>query len=597
MDLGIRPSQYITTFGPGAIIETPLGPYILSGTSEVIQRISDNGIDINDLEIREPLLENGLLGGARIFRLPDENISERFSHPVKKFPTWNHCETHKRIYRNDTGCSLCTGKNRDASKTAKFASRFLVACRFGHLDDVPWDMLVHSGQGRSENAPRCNPPYFEWLGSGATLKSITIRCPACGANRPLNQIYSSKFKCRGRRPEISAGKWDDCENEEAEVVQRGSFTLRLPEIVTSLSIPPFTSGLHRILMRPDIQSVIDIIEAIGLTEENFRGAVENIQKKKKIPFHVGEFLLKTKWREIERALEDFNNASKQVTKKQFLEREHRALLMATENGFPPRISTDKQKPWNSEWFEVDQNFIRHEVSGPFKKLKFRVVPVDVLRVVLVQNGFRRVEYSGPNSKLTSAKARDLENPDKFWVPGVSQLGEGIYIDLNPLIKDQLGWVPTGASAQEWLNGDYFQNSEDSIDWNPLSIWWHSLSHRLINALALHSGYSSNSIRERLYLSKSPEGKMQGGVLLYTTQPGGDGTLGGLTSLVPDFEEILELALETVDSCSNDPLCEKSEIDPISHVGAVCYSCQIVSETSCEHFNSYLDRRILLENLP
>ena len=34
-----------------------------------------------------------------------------------------------------------------------------------------------------------------------------------------------------------------------------------------------------------------------------------------------------------------------------------------------------------------------------------------------------------------------------------------------------------------------------------------------------------------------------------------------------------------------------------YIGASCYGCTMNSETSCEHRNMWLDRNILLENIP
>ena len=595
MELGLRPSQFITTFGPGALVETPQGPFILCDTKEALLRIGQNGIQMQDLEIRDPLLEQGILDGAHIFRLPDEVVSDRFRYPTKRFPTWNHCEQHGQIYRNDIGCSACKGPQKSLSKTNKFASRFLMACPNGHLDDVPWRALVHAQPGQERTD--CNPDFYLWRGSGATLRSITISCPKCGISKALSEIYSSKPSCRGRRPEISGGDKEEC-NQNALVVQRGSFQLRLPQVFTSLSIPPFTTGLHVVLLRTDVQAILDAVEGIGLNEENFKNAVENSARKSRIPPKVAAHLKSTPWSKIVEVLNDINSSAKRLTKLAYLEREHKALMQSAESGFPPLLANTPRKSWESSWFEVDVNSIENEIKGPERKLVFRVMPIETLRVVLVQTGFRRVDYTSKDFKPTSCAAADLENPDMRWVPGVAQLGEGIFIELNPDIQSQRNWTPQGPAAKEWASGKYFAPSDtDLIAWSPLAIWWHSFSHRVINALSLHSGYSSSAIRERIYMSKRADGTEAGGVLLYTTQPGGDGTLGGLTSLVPDFEQILKIAFENIDSCSNDPICGKSQIEPISKLGAVCYSCQIVSETSCEHFNSHLDRRIVLENMP
>ncbi len=134
--------------------------------------------------------------------------------------------------------------------------------------------------------------------------------------------------------------------------------------------------------------------------------------------------------------------------------------------------------------------------------------------------------------------------------------------------------------------------------HPVFVWWHTLAHRLINALSIDSGYSSAAVRERVYNDIDPgTGQAHGGILLYTAQPGGDGTLGGLIALVPHFDRVLRAALNTIDACSNDPLCSEEQFRAGRYNGAACYACQLISETSCEHRNTRLDRTLLMENLP
>ena len=89
------------------------------------------------------------------------------------------------------------------------------------------------------------------------------------------------------------------------------------------------------------------------------------------------------------------------------------------------------------------------------------------------------------------------------------------------------------------------------------MWWHSLSHVIIRAIANEAGYSSASIRERIYLENTGQG-YKGGVLLYATQPGSEGTLGGLIALAPYFQDLLDSALEQIRSCSSDPLCSREQ---------------------------------------
>ena len=122
----------------------------------------------------------------------------------------------------------------------------------------------------------------------------------------------------------------------------------------------------------------------------------------------------------------------------------------------------------------------------------------------------------------------------------------------------------------------------------------TFAHRLLYGLSIDSGYSSAAIRERIYFKKI-DGRVTGGILLYTSQQGSDGSLGGLIALCTkdDFSRVLRAAERNLGSCSNDPLCSE-------HLernnGAACYACLLVSETSCEFHNSYLDRLLLSESL-
>jgi hypothetical protein len=60
---------------------------------------------------------------------------------------------------------------------------------------------------------------------------------------------------------------------------------------------------------------------------------------------------------------------------------------------------------------------------------------------------------------------------------------------------------------------------------------HSFSHALMRQLALECGYTSASIRERLYArERQREKEPMAGILPYTAAPDSEGTLGGLVRL-------------------------------------------------------------------
>jgi hypothetical protein len=107
-----------------------------------------------------------------------------------------------------------------------------------------------------------------------------------------------------------------------------------------------------------------------------------------------------------------------------------------------------------------------------------------------------------------------------------------------------------------------------------------------------SGYSLGSIRERLYLDVDETGTVKlAGILLYTSGPSSDGTLGGLVSQATRrrVEQAVERALATRKDCSNDPVCFNHEPIGEERNGAACHTCVLLPETSCEMRNFCLDR--------
>jgi hypothetical protein len=188
----------------------------------------------------------------------------------------------------------------------------------------------------------------------------------------------------------------------------------------------------------------------------------------------------------------------------------------------------------------------------------------------------------------------------MWYPGVEFLGEGIFLMLDA--QDGSHQALTGDAVQSWREAgkmaasypDYVFPDRKHEELHPTFVWWHTLSHLLIRRISIESGYSIASIRERVYLSIDGD-KARGGVLLYATQPGSEGTLGGLVALVPFLQDTLTSCFQMATSCSADPLCKDTRFVPGRYNGAACYACLLISETSCEHRNMWLDRHIIREN--
>jgi hypothetical protein len=116
---------------------------------------------------------------------------------------------------------------------------------------------------------------------------------------------------------------------------------------------------------------------------------------------------------------------------------------------------------------------------------------------------------------------------------------------------------------------------------------------LINAISLECGYPASSIKERIYAN--PDHGY--GILLYTAAADSYGTLGGLASAAGSLDHYLEGALEVAQLCSNDPVCAEHRANDANQrrylQGSACHGCLLISETSCEMFNDFLDRSLVV----
>jgi hypothetical protein len=123
---------------------------------------------------------------------------------------------------------------------------------------------------------------------------------------------------------------------------------------------------------------------------------------------------------------------------------------------------------------------------------------------------------------------------------------------------------------------------------------HTLSHLMIQSLAMRCGYPASSIRERIYADPQAE---RFAFLLYTASPDADGTLGGLVQQARHLEVHLAQALRIAAFCSNDPICAQHTPGTAWEGrwlhGAACHGCALVAETSCEMRNDHLDRALVV----
>ena len=129
---------------------------------------------------------------------------------------------------------------------------------------------------------------------------------------------------------------------------------------------------------------------------------------------------------------------------------------------------------------------------------------------------------------------------------------------------------------------------------------HSLAHLLVSAISLECGYAASAIRERIYCAPATDAVPMAAILLSTGTSGTEGTLGGLVEQGRLLLSHLRRAFDDGELCSNDPVCasHSPKDDPVERFleGSACHGCLFIAECSCERFNRYLDRALVVPTI-
>jgi len=606
----IRRSQFVLIYGPGALIESKNGPRIIPSINHGLGGLFSKD-EFQKFEITESRLRIAIRNltqrDARVFSLPSNaslgKPDTRGIYHTYVFPVWKICYGRRGghpknlpVLYSGIECPVC--HRRDDSS----AVRFVAACPDGHLDEVNWNYAVHRDRNCNQ---RCRPPYYYWRTGGSSLSDIVVECPRCGCRTDMGKIYSLDFECSGRLPEKESPSHriglpsitkpkrpykEKCD-QKMKVLQRQSSSLHIPETVTLLTIPEYDNAISNILQRTAVSSAVDAIlnsplkpceggidieDLISWIRSSLTGRIpdESIQVVEEYIREKGIFIFCELFRHLHNEERTFID---------FVYEELESLLAG---------------PRTTDNFSMSPP--RRIQSRPGDVIPdIDVYPVEMLKTITAQIGYRRMPYTKRDPatgrieipKLISSGVYLVD--DSIWYPGFEGRGEGIFITFSD------GNIPEFSESrahEEWRRYGGSSNLTGTpwgdIPREPLFVWLHTLSHALIMAISLHSGYSSASLRERVYINRNAD---NGGILIYTTSPGEDGSMGGLIGAVDIFEEILKMASERIRLCSNDPLCSEVRKTPERINGAACHSCLLISETSCEHRNMWLDRHIILRD--
>jgi hypothetical protein len=574
----IRRGQVITTYGPGALIDLPRHSAIVGGL--------DTWPKVSDLEeISEPRLTRKLqimtdVAGPRLYAPPPAENDPR--EPARgigvwRFPEWFVVQEAEGGEERERSRRLVHRKGLD--EKGRFdgrpvvATRFVRACPKGHVDDVDWQRFVHGVQDTCRRQL-----WLDERGTSGDLADLVVRCE-CGKSRSLYEATLLEMNpldtCRGARPWLGRNTNEDC-NLPSRLLIRTASNAYFPQVVSVLSLPDRGSGVDTA-----VQEIWDVLQAVD--------SIETLAVFKRLP-KVTEKLAPYSDDEILKAILAAKGG--QAEEKPVKQVELDALLAAPE-GFGDDVP-------------VDQNFhARRLPDHAWRRTKRSdgieaVIQLHRLREVLALVGFTRFEAMTPD--IQGEYETDVERAqialEPSWFPAVENRGEGVFVQLRaaavttwlsrPAVEKRLGALAGG--HQQWMKD---RKSQRPFPGGPY-VLLHTLSHLLIQSLAMRCGYPASSIRERIYADGLAK---RFGILLYTGSPDAEGTLGGLVQQARHFEDHLVQALRTSALCSNDPVCAqhvpgKSLENRWLH-GAACHGCALVAETSCEMRNDYLDRALVV----
>lgn len=614
----VRRAQLISPFGPGSTFVLPDGVSVITcGLDHWYGReagdLDTREVDLSEFVLREWRLERRL--GVRQFRLPPdfrrttrggEGTNEELTIPVLRFPQWHVCPACSRLEKvplnrvEDVWCPTCLEKKGRRVTMAQV--RFICMCADGHLQDFPWLEWVH----RSPN-PRCQGPLRLVSTGSLSVAGQRVECVAdgCGAQpRSLSgavyaetgsgttnlteQLYQGgQFLCPGLRPWLGEHSLEGCD-EPLHVALRAASNVYFAQVKSAIYLPRerVSEELITILGGVTARTVIGTVLDMGQTPsvgQLRRALAEKLARFSDEEVALGLQAVIPNEEEPESGSETID-AGDEVA----FRREELAAL-----------SVERDR---------DELFVRrtdpNELGPGLADIVDCLMLVERLKETRALVGFSRFS-SVPGRGLAELKAqlwKRQPDPSTSWLPAYETFGEGILLGFKEnLIRD---WEARPA-VQDWIHllVERHRRAQDArgldaVELPPRFVMLHTLAHLVIDRLTFKSGYSSASLRERLYVSDDPADPMAA-LLIYTAAGDSDGTLGGLVRMGEPavLGGVIRDALERARWCSADPVCMEIGRNvgqgPDSCNLAACHNCALVPETACENSNRFLDRVLLV----
>ena len=622
----VRVGQLIAPFGPGALYTDRRGiPLVVCGLDNWFHR-SDPVKGMQQCDSIEEFnrFDERLADLLKVscFRAPPDYRTARhgskappnasLTTPAQRFPCWYRHSRTGEMRR----FSLHSTKLEKTPSGRWLPVRFVAVCARGHLCEFPW-----------QNWIGCSCPDDGDLvltdRGGADLGSVRVHCRSCPADSPgkrgrslarttqrpdplteeQSAFQKAGIRCPGTRPWLGEGAREpECDSPLVGALINQT-NLYFPRTVSAISLPGIEHHDEELARL-----------RVAIEEDPSLGPA------------------KTDWVANDRETAVFR-IKKNLTKRDIETTEEQVeAVLAGLFGESAALVSGAAQPANPEpnlltFRRSEFHVLRNRIDDPQRFPNLRVIPMQVpieigdwfsrlnlverLRETRVFYGFDRLEPSrDPLNEMPDFAMNQLfrsppTDPSARWLPAVDVYGEGLFFELGE--KQILGWQRRNV---EWLSTRVTSGfverlvgepvtlpplTKPDLQWASRFLLVHSLAHILINQLIFECGYSTASLRERLYVSSDPVAPMAG-LLIYTSAGDSEVTLGGLVRLghAERIVPLIKRALSRAAWCSADPVCSEQSGSGSRLVNlAACHACVLLPETCCETINHGLDRALVI----
>lgn len=638
----IATRKLLTAYGgPGSIVETRGGSVIIEPFNDwpAFQKGQEN-VSVEDsrlvqrLRIWFPALE-------KLVRMPVNTLDDGFkaktdNQTVKAryFPEWmfspfkhrfDKVENWHRHWVNVTDeqdnnnfhppkCFQQYRQAKEGGKRRKYCDleqvRFVMISPSGHIADVPWDRWVLARINKDSDNQE--PPTDD-AADGEENQGIRL-----DFKKELRQDVYYRYVVSNERSDLSGitiyaydVKDQDAKHPIGRQSLTGLFNLRVPQKELVPHSYPGNDLMKVVVRSSNSVYYPNVIHSLYLPTEKFElwpvKVIEYIKKrhaKSKSPDEIAD------------GLEDATQVKR--TSGQIAQLIDNDFVPGNEDDAAVQEEAYRQGEYDfitqkTKRFQDEENRLTiepvPELARQLPGLKM-IYRLDRLKLTSVQTSYTRQEPMDPAFFLNEDDTDSVEGvvirkqytsrwrkETLKYFPAVESFGEGLFIELEETHLQ--AWLNNSdvTARAAIINENYDKNRMGRVprDIDAKFILIHSLSHLLIKEFEFLCGYPASSLQERLYVGPTMQG-----VLVYTIA-GAEGSYGGLTSLAKSdvLVKIMKSALLRARDCASDPICYHTGDDGQGQgIGgttlAACYSCAMLPETSCEEFNRFLDRKLVID---